>query len=293
MSRDFAEAYPEARRIFEQADDILARSISRLCFEGSEEELRRTSNTQPALYVASAAALAALRAEGREGGMAAGHSLGEYTALYAAGVFDFATGLRLVDLRGRAMEQAGINRPGTMAALLGLDPEKVEPVCAEASAEGIVVPANWNNSQQIVISGEEKGIDRAIELAKAAGAKRAMKLNVGGAFHSPLMGEAAEALREALKDVPFSAPRLRFVANVSARFVDDPEEIRKGLTEQILHCVRWSESILTLVGADAETFLEVGPGNVLTGLLKRIDGNAKGYSVGRLDGLKGLATASQ
>jgi [acyl-carrier-protein] S-malonyltransferase len=189
MGKALAEAFSRAREVFEEADDVLGRSISRLCFEGPEEELQKTENTQPALYVTSAAALAVLRDEGLEGGMAAGHSLGEYTALHAAGALDFATGLRLVAVRGRAMAEAGRTRPGTMAAVLGLDDAKVEGVCREASGEdrGVVVAANLNSPGQIVLSGDEAAVDRALELASAAGAKRGIKLKVGGAFHSPLM----------------------------------------------------------------------------------------------------------
>ncbi|MBI1785354.1 ACP S-malonyltransferase [Candidatus Sumerlaeota bacterium] len=291
MGKDFYDASPEARGIFDQADQILGRSITKLCFEGTEEELRRTSNTQPALYVTSAAMLAAARAAGIEGSMAAGHSLGEYTALYAAGGVDFATGLKLVDLRGRAMEQAGKNRPGPMAALLGLDPAKGEPVCAEASAAGVVVPANWNNSMQIVISGEEAGIDRAIELAKAAGAKKGTKLNVGGAFHSPLMAEAVQILQSALGGAVISRPKLRFVANVSAEFLDDPEAIRKSLGEQIVSCVRWEQTIQTFAGAGATHFIEVGPGTVLSGLLKRIDSSLKSININNVNSMSQASAA--
>ena len=278
MGRELAETYPEARKIFEAADDLLGRSISKLCFEGSEEALRRTVNTQPALYVTSAAALAVLRAEGFDGSMAAGHSLGEYTALHAAGALDFATGLRLVQARGEAMEQAGRNRPGTMAAVLGLAADRVEEVCREASSVGVLAAANWNSPRQVVLSGEEKAIDRAVELATEAGARLAIKLNVGGAFHSPLMGEAAQLLNAALESATISAPRLRFVANVSAEFVEDPESIRRGLLEQLTACVRWSDSVVRMAKSGAGHFIEVGPGRVLGGLMRRIDRRLKAYS---------------
>jgi [acyl-carrier-protein] S-malonyltransferase len=283
MGRAFAQAAPAAREIFDRADAVLGRSISKLCFEGAEEELRRTANTQPALYVACAAALAHLRAQGIDGAIVGGHSLGEYTALLAAGAMDFETGLKLVELRGRAMEEAGRNRHGTMAAVLNLDDDKVGKVCEEASSSGVVVPANFNSPGQVVISGEEPAIERAIELAKEAGARRAMKLNVGGAFHSPLMAEAAERLRAVLARAAIDAPRLRFVANVSAGFVDDPEVIRRSLADQLLNPVRWTDSIRTMVEAGARRFIEVGPGSVLTGLLKRIDKSASALAYNHPD----------
>lgn len=270
MGKDFFDGRPESRDIFERADSVLGRSISRICFEGTEDELRQTCNTQPALFVTSAAMLAAYRAAGGGGGFVAGHSLGEYTALYAAGSLGFEDALRLVQIRADAMEAAGRERPGTMAAILNLDPTKIESVCREASSAGVVVPANMNNAQQIVISGEEAGIDRACELAKAAGAKRALKLNVGGAFHSPLMSSAGEKLAAALSEVVIRPPTLEFVANVSADFLTEPEGIRTSLAEQILKCVRWAESVERMVSAGVTHFVEIGPGSVLTGLIKRI-----------------------
>jgi len=290
MGKDFFDGCPESREIFERADSVLGRSISRICFEGTEEELRQTSNTQPALFVTSAAMLAAFRSVGAEGGFVAGHSLGEYTALYAAGTLRFDDALRLVQIRADAMEAAGRERPGAMAAILNLDPAKIEEVCREASSVGIVVPANLNNAQQIVISGEEAGIDRACELAKAAGAKRALKLNVGGAFHSPLMSSASEKLAAALATVTISPPSLRFVANVSADFLADPEAIRTSLAEQILNCVRWSESIERLISAGVSHFVEVGPGNVLSGLIKRIAPDSSSFNLNSLSSLNGIVS---
>jgi [acyl-carrier-protein] S-malonyltransferase len=271
MGRELAETRAEARAVFDEADRIAGRSISGLCFEGSEDELRRTSNTQPALFVASAAALAVLRAGGIDGAMTAGHSLGEYTALYAAGALDFQTALGLVEVRGRAMERTGRNRPGAMAALLGSEDAPIEELCNEASTAGIVVPANWNSPGQVVVSGEEAGVDRAVEIAKDFKIKRAVKLNVGGAFHSPLMIEAADELGGMLAQAEIRPPRLKFVANVNARFLDDAESIRSSLADQLTQCVMWSDCVRTLADAGATHFVEVGPGNVLTGLLKRID----------------------
>lgn len=280
MGKVLAEASAEARAIFEEADAVLGRPISKLCMEGTEEELRRTSNTQPAVYVTSAAALAVLRAAGIDGSAAAGHSLGEYTALYAAGGVDFATGLRLLEARGKAMEKAGELRHGAMAALLGIDDARTEEVCREASSAGVVVAANLNSPGQVVISGEEAGVDRAIELAKAAGAKRGIKLNVGGAFHSPLMTGAAEELAKTLEVSIIHQPKLMFLANVSANVLSDPAEIRSSLLRQLTSCVRWSDCVRKMASLGITRFIEVGPGNVLTGLVKRIDGNVKGISFG-------------
>lgn len=289
MGKALADSYPEARAIFQEADAVLGRALSRLCFEGPEDELQRTENTQPALYVTSAAALAALRTEGFDGGATAGHSLGEYTALYAAGALDFATGLKLVQARGRAMEASGRQRPGTMAAVLGLDDDKVEAACQEASGNGgVVVAANLNSPGQVVISGDESALDRALELAKSAGAKRAMKLKVGGAFHSPLMEPAVAMLKPDLEAAALSPPRLRFVANVSADFLDDPEAIRDSLLRQITSCVRWSPSIERLRDAGYSRFVEVGTGKVLTGLLRRIDKALKGSNFGAPEDLAGV-----
>lgn len=280
MGKALAEAYPAAREIFDRADEIAGRSISGLCFEGPEEELRKTSNTQPCLFVASAAALAVARAEGIEAEFAAGHSLGEYTALYAAGALDFETGLRLVEARGAAMEKAGRGLGGTMAAVLGLEIDAVRSVCDEASEAGIVAAANWNSPQQIVISGDEAGIAKAIELAKAAGAKRAMPLNVGGAFHSPLMEPVADEMRPLLEAAEIGAPQIRFVANYTADFAQDAELIRTNLIHQITACVRWSESVERMAEAGAKAFIEIGPGKILSGLTKRI---ARGSTILNLD----------
>lgn len=288
MGRELAEQSPEAREVFRRADEVLGRSISKLCFEGSEEELRQTSNTQPALYTASAAALAALRAAGIDGTMVAGHSLGEYTALHAAGALDFATGLRLVQARGNAMAEAGRNRPGTMAALLGLPEDKVEGVCAEASSAGVVTAANLNSPTQTVISGEEAAVDRAIELAKAAGCKKGMKLNVGGAFHSPLMAEAAEKLGAELARAEIHLPVQMFINNVAAAVLKDPEAIRASLLDQLTNCVRWTDCVRKMAELGATHLIEVGPGNVLVGQLKRIDPNLKGQTFFSLSSLPAL-----
>lgn len=291
MGQALAEAHAGARELFEQADAILGRPLSKLCFEGPEEDLKQTVNTQPALYVTSAAALAVLRGEGLEPAIVAGHSLGEYSALYAAGVFDFETGLKLVQARGQAMFEAGQARPGTMAALLNLDGDQVEAICRQAAEKGIVVPANWNSSAQIVVSGEPAAVEEAVRLAQEAGSKRSVMLPVSGAFHSPLVQPAVDVMKGELAKATMQAPACKFVANVSAALVEDPEAIRQGLADQIVSCVRWADSVETMKGAGADTFIEVGSGKVLTGLLRRIDKELKGANFGApgdLDGVKAL-----
>lgn len=292
MGRACAEASPAARALFEEADAVLGRPLSTLCFEGPEDELKLTVNTQPALYVASAAALALLRAEGLEPDAVAGHSLGEYSALYAAGVFDFATGLRLVAARGKAMYEAGLARPGTMAAILSLENEQVLAICEQASAaKGCVVPANWNSPGQVVISGDPEAVAEAVRLAQEAGSRRSVMLPVSGAFHSPLVQPAVDVMRAELADADLCAPRCKFVANVSADFVSDPEVIREGLAQQIISPVRWEESVRRIAGVGIRTFVEVGSGKVLSGLLKRIEKECSGVPFGQPADLEAVKVA--
>lgn len=289
MGKSLAESYPAAAEIFNQADEVLGRPLSKLCWEGPEADLKLTVNTQPALYVHSVAALVVLREEGIEPEIVAGHSLGEYSALYAAGVFDFATGLKLVQARGQAMYDAGLARPGAMAAILSLDGNTVQEICNEASSGGkIVVPANWNSPEQIVVSGDPAAVDEAIRLATEEGARRAMRLPVSGAFHSPLVQPAVEVMEQELAQATFNAPRCQFVANVSGELVDDPEAIRKGLAQQIVSCVLWADSVQTMVREGADLFVEVGAGKVLTGLLKRIDKSRNGINFGAPSELEAL-----
>jgi len=291
MGRALAEQSAEARALFDRADAVLGYALSKLCFEGPEDELKLTVHTQPALYVSSAAALAVLRAAGIEPAMVAGHSLGEYSALYAAGVFDFETGLRLVEVRGKAMYAAGQARPGTMAALLNLEDDVVKSICEQASAKGVVVPANWNSPGQIVVSGDPAAVEEAVRLAQEAGSRRSVRLPVSGAFHSPLVRPAVDAMKEALAGVALNEPRCRFVANVSAQFVSRPEAIRQGLEEQIVSCVRWAESVETMAAAGAEVFVEAGSGKVLTGLLRRINKELRGVNFGVPEDLAGVKAA--
>lgn len=291
MGKALYDERSEAREIFEQADEILGRKLSTLCFEGPEEDLKLTMNTQPALYVSSAAALAVLEAEGIKPSITAGHSLGEYTALYAAGTLDFETGLQLVEQRGKAMYEAGLARPGTMAALLNLDGETVTDICKKASAKGIVVPANWNSAAQIVVSGEPEAVAEAVRLAQEAGSKRSVMLPVSGAFHSPLVEPARVVMAAVLKKAVMQAPHCRFVANVSAEVVSEADTIRQGLIDQVISCVRWADSVQTMVNSGADQFIEVGSGKVLTGLLRRIDKSLKGVVFGAPADLENVKAA--
>ena len=291
MGRALAEARPEAREIFERADAALDRPISQMCFEGPEDTLKQTVHTQPALYTVSAAAMAVLRAEGIEPAVVAGHSLGEYSALHAAGVFEFEAGLKLVAARGQAMFEAGQERPGTMAALIGLEDDAVADICKAASAKGIVVAANWNCPGQVVISGEVAGIEEAVRLAQEAGSKRSVMLPVSGAFHSPLVRSALDVMQPLLAEVEMNAPRCAFVANVSAERVDDVEAIRQGLADQIVSSVWWAKSVATMTTLGAEAFIEVGSGKVLSGMLRRIDKTKKGVPFGAPDALDAVRAA--
>lgn len=272
MGREVAENHARAREVFEVADRELGRPLSQLMWEGPEESLKMTENTQPALYVASAATLLPLLDAGIEPFAVAGHSLGEYTALYAADVFSFEQGLHLVATRGSAFAHAGRSRPGAMAAIVGLEGEKVEQVCQSVSRDGhIVVPANYNDPTQTVISGDPAAVEEASDKCKVAGAKRVLPLPVSGAFHSPLVRPAAEIMHEALHGVTLGHPKCHFVANVSAGALTEPIAIRKSLVEQVTSSVRWAQCVRTLIGLGVEAFVEVGSGKVLAGLVRRID----------------------
>lgn len=284
MGRALAEAYPEARATFEEADDVLGFALSDLCREGPEEALTATENAQPALLTHATAAARVLAARGIEPDVAAGHSLGEFGAHVAAESLSFADALRLVRARGEAMAEAGRERPGTMAAVLGMEPADVEALCDEVRGEGEVLqPANFNAPGQIVISGSVDAVRRAVEAAKDHGARRAMELQVSGAFHSPLMAPAADRLAGALEAVEISEARIPIVANVDARAVTAPDAIADRLLRQLTAPVRWVECVATLKELGATVFLEPGPGGVLTGLLRRIDRDLEGRAVGEPD----------
>ena len=293
MGQNLCAHSEAARTIFEQADEYLGEKISTLCFYGPEDALKQTIHTQPALYVTSAAVLAALGERGvPQPEAVAGHSVGEYAALYAAGAFDFETGLKLVARRAQEMHRAGLSQPGAMAAVLGLTAGQVVAVCAEALSTGTVSAANFNGGGQVVISGSPDGVAKASELAKAAGAKRVLPLNVSGAFHSALMAPAVEAMEYALRDAAIHVANIPVVANLTADYEATPEEIRANLAAQIDHPVRWEETVLRLVADGFDMFVEVGSGTVLAGLMKRVAPDVKVVSIGDTAGVLAFAEAA-
>ena len=275
MGREIASAFPQAREVFEEANDVLGFHLSRLAWEGPEEELTLTNNAQPALLVHSTAVHRVLQGELGPVSVAAGHSLGEFSAHVAAGTISFPEALEAVRLRGELMFASGVERPGTMAAVLGMADEGVEGVCDAVQAEGLIcVPANFNTKGQVVISGEVEGIERAMVLAREAGAKKAVSLAVSGAFHSPLMESAKGGLREKLEKIKFSDSRHPVVSNVTSEPVSKGTEARELLVDQLTSPVRWQASVEKMVEMGVERFFELGPGSVLCGLNKR---NARGF----------------
>lgn len=288
MGKDLFEQSTAARALFERADAILGFSLSAICFGGPEEELKQTKNTQPAIFLHSMAVASLI--DGRDVAMAAGHSLGEYSALVFAGAMTFEDGLRLVRLRGESMQRAGEERKGTMAAVVGLAPQALEELCAEAGQAGIVQCANFNSPGQIVISGSVEGVRKAMELAKARGAKLVKELVVSGAFHSPLMQGAREGLAKALAETPVNDAKIPVYANVTAKPVQKAEEIRTLLAAQLTSAVRWEESVAAMAAAGASTFVEVGPGKVLQGLVKRIAPTAAVSGVDTMNDVQQLTT---
>lgn len=273
MAKDLANAFPAARAVFDQVDEALGVPLRRICFEGPEDELTSTQNAQPALLAHGAAAWAVLRDHlGPSVRAAAGHSLGEWTAYHAADALSLADAARLVRRRGELMYQSGIERPGAMAAVLGLAEAGVEAVCERASEDaGIVVPANYNTPEQLVISGEVAGVERAMVLARDAGAKRAVRLNVSGAFHSPLMAGAADGLGDAVNGARLEAPRFPIYSNVTAAAVTTASQARRALLDQLTSPVRWTAEVRAMVAAYPDAlFVELGPGTVLANLVKRI-----------------------
>jgi len=287
MGRDVYDRYPEARDLFERADEVLGIRLSRLCFEGPEDELRRTLNTQPAIVTVSLAYLEAARgkhtAVDGEPAFVAGHSLGEYSALIAAGVLSFEDGVALVRERGRLMQAAGERNPGTLAAILGLDESALEEVCQEAGAE----ICNLNSESQIVIGGEREAVSRAMDLAKARGARRVMPLNVSGAFHSSLMQPAAEGMAAAIQRIRFHDPIIPLVGNCSGDSLRSGEGIKDELIRQVSTAVQWRRSVLKMLESGVSTFVEIGPGRVLSGLIRQIDRNATLFNIGKADDIDG------
>ena len=278
MGKDFYDNYEVARKYFDKANEILDIDLKKLCFEGPEDELTETQNTQPAIFTVSMIAYEILKAEGIEPKMVAGHSLGEYAALCSAGVFDFETGLKLVRKRGELMASAvSEGSKGTMAAIIALKRDKIEEICKEV--DGVCELANINSPIQIVISGEEKAVHAAMEKADEAGAKKIVELNVSSAFHSQLMEPAKNKLEEYINTIEFNDPKVPVIANSTADFVENRAEIVAALKEQLTNPVRWVESMELMGENDIELALEVGPGRVLKSLMRRIDRSIKTYNV--------------
>ncbi len=273
MGKDLYEKYARARDRFEQANEILGFRITDLMFDGSEEDLRQTRVTQPAIFLHSVI-MAELMGDDFRPDMAAGHSLGEFSALTATGALSFEDGLRLVARRAQAMQKATEQTRSTMAAVLGLDDETVERICAETP--GVVVPANYNSPGQLVISGEVKAVEEAAAKLTEAGARRVVMLNVGGAFHSPLMEPARVELARAIENTRFEVPQAPVYQNATATPETDPDRIRQNLIAQLTAPVRWTQSIRRMIADGAGEFYEVGPGKVLLGLLRKIDRSVKG-----------------
>jgi [acyl-carrier-protein] S-malonyltransferase len=284
MARDVYEAFPRARDLIRQADAVLGRGLSRLMFEGPEDELTATVNAQPAIFAASVAILSCLEIPS-DVAFAAGHSVGEYAALVAAEALHCDDALRLVDERGRLMHEAGTETPGGMLAVLGLDEASIEDACASV-APLVVCAANFNAPGQTIVSGEEAALQAVRAALKERGAKRILRLNVSAAFHSPVMACAAEQLRQAIDRVRVRAPKWPIIGNVSARPLTTETAIREELAHQIAAPVRWEASIRAMLAAGVNRFLEIGPGSVLTGMLKRIDPGVQGVNISDVASLK-------
>jgi len=293
MGRDLYRNFDSAKAVFEQADEALGFPLSRLCFEGPEDELRQTINAQPAIVTVSFACLEATRSVSAGNSLppprfVAGHSLGEYTALAAAGVLDFATTVYLARERGRLMHEAGQITPGGMTAMIGLDAPLLAEVCEQTGAR----IANINCPGQIVISGAEENLNQAMDLAKAKGAYRAIPLQVSGAFHTPLMQPAVDGMTEIIATLSFSDPVVPIIGNTTAQPLTTAEAIKQELLEQLCNCIQWQRSVEYMVGDGVSTFIELGPGKVLAGLIKRIDKGVKIVNIGDAEAVKSI-TAEQ
>jgi [acyl-carrier-protein] S-malonyltransferase len=279
MGRELAGNHPAARSVFDEADRALGFSVSDLCFNGTEDALKLTANTQPAILTVSVAAYRVLAENGVEPAFVAGHSLGEFSALVAAGSLEFSDAVRLVRRRGEYMQSAVPEGVGAMAAILGLAPAQVAGICRQAAAGQVVAPANLNSPEQTVISGHAEAVKRAVELASAGGAKRAVILPVSAPFHSSLMQPAAQRLEADLRATPFQPLRVPLVNNADAELTTSGDEARESLIRQVTLPVRWEESVRELIEQGVNTFVEVGPGRVLTGLLRQIDRSIHVFNV--------------
>jgi len=288
MGHDLYETFAAAKAVFEQADEALGFSLTKLCFDGPEDELRQTINAQPAIVTVSFACLKAMQAVNDDDlpppVFVAGHSLGEYTALAVAGVLDFATTVYLARERGRLMHEAGQEKPGGMAAIIGLDEALLAEICEETGTR----IANINCPGQLVISGAAENITKAISLTKSRGAPRAIPLQVSGAFHTSLMQSAVDGMAEIIANLPFSNPAIPIIANTTAQPLTTADLIKEELLRQLCNCVQWQRSIEYMIDNGVSTFVEIGPGKVLTGLIKRINKNVRLINVGDVQAVKDL-----
>jgi [acyl-carrier-protein] S-malonyltransferase len=286
MGRDLAENFPESRAVFEEADEALGFAISKVCFEGSEEDLKLTENQQPAILTVSVAAYRALEGRGIQPDFAAGHSLGEYSALVAAGALKFADAVKLVRKRGRYMQEAVPAGEGAMAAILGLSPADVAEVCKKAAEREVVSPANLNSPEQTVVAGSAAAVKRAVEIASQSGAKRAVILAVSAPFHCTMLMPAQRQLETDLRSAKFGELRFPVITNVDAEAVTTGDEARDALIRQVTLPVRWLDSVREMIEQGVKVFVEVGPGKVLAGLLRQIDRSVRCFNVEDAAGLK-------
>jgi [acyl-carrier-protein] S-malonyltransferase len=288
MGRDLYENSSAVREIYERASEVIGVDLASVSFDGPEEELTKTINTQPALLTASAAALALLEERGIFPWAVAGHSLGEYSALVAARSMSLEDAVRAVRERGRLMYESGLETPGTMAAIVGMNEEEIEAITKEVAGVGLVQVANLNTPAQIVISGEVGAVRAAMDLAATRNARRVVELNVSGAFHSALLVSASRGMADVLESVPIERPRCIFIANVTGGALEDPVDIRRRLVEQVVSPVRWVDCMRALTNRKAALMLEVGPGNVLRGLMRKIDSDVRTMSAGRMADIEKL-----
>lgn len=293
MGGDIIHTFPVAAKIFEEANEVVGFDLGRLCIEGLPEQLNSTSISQPAIFTVSAALLEVFRTQASTGGVqpdvTAGLSLGEYTALYAAGVMSFQDGLRLVHKRGRAMQAAADANEGAMLSIIGLDDEKIRWVCQEAGQGELLEPVNFNCPGQVVVSGDKGACRRAKDLAVSSGAIKVVRLEVAGAFHTKMMASAAEALAEALIDCKIAEPsRTKTIANIDGQYYQTTGQIKEGLVKQLTHPILWQQCMEKLIADGVETFYEIGPGRVLTGLMRRINRKANIVNISSAQAMKEL-----
>lgn len=291
MGQDLYDTNPKVKELYERANDIMQLDLGSICFGGPEEKLKQTKITQPAIFVHSMAVYELIKDDFAAPTAVAGHSLGEYSALVAAGSLSFEDGLKLVKIRGELMQKAGTDQPGTMGAIIGLEANVVNDICTSLNSDGIVRAANFNSPGQIVISGEIAAVHSAMKLAKEKGAIRAVELVVSGAFHSPLMGSAAEGLFEALKKSEINNAVIPVYTNVEATPSSNSDDIRDLLFKQLTHPVRWEEIIRNMASDQIEEYYEIGPGKVLTGLNKRINRELSSTPVGTISDIDSLKKA--